>query len=91
MATEFQKQVKAAIQAEWAGEQNIRCLKSGQVEFKRSYFYRCGYSAEKFGEKVAMVLEAAKVVGWVIRTEDHWAAWPKTSYFVAIIIPVEVK
>ena len=91
MATQFQKDVKAALQAEWMGEQIIRCLKSGQVEFKRSYFYRCGYNAEKMGEKVAAVLEAAGVVGWIISTEDRFNFWPKTSYFVATITPVEVK
>ena len=60
----------------------IKAEKDGTFEVKRSYFYRHGRSAE--GEGASIVKEAGS--GWeLVSTSDRWAAWPKTSYFVAII------
>lgn len=57
------------------------------VEIKRSYFYRHGGSAEKFAEAIAA---AIKGTPWrVVGSRDDWRAWPKTSYFVAIVVDAE--
>lgn len=62
----------------------IVCKSDGSVEVKRGYFYRHGMSAEKWAEKVQAELEknGLKVS---VSSRDIWVAWPKDSYFVAIV------
>jgi hypothetical protein len=57
--------------------------KDGRVEFKRSYFYRMGHSAEEFAENVRANMDAAGFSVSDVVAEDRFARWPKTSYFVA--------
>jgi len=87
-AKAFQKAVKAA-QTATGGDMRvdgITCKRDGTVEAKRSYFYRFGKTASDFAASVQAQLEAAGIEAVVIG-EDRWAAWPKTSYFVAVIRP----
>lgn len=55
----------------------------GSVVFKSSYFYRHGRSAESFGANVEAALKRAGLRPISLETQDAWAAWPKTSYFIA--------
>lgn len=85
MTTEFQKQVKKELQENPSiFTDSIVCKKDGSVEVKKSYFYSHGYDAEKWAAKVS----AALTVAHNVQGRDDWAAWPKTSYFTAIITPV---
>ena len=84
MATEFQKQIKKELLESnniFINNEDIKCKKSGEVEVRRSYFYRHENTAQKWVENITGLLTTpANVKG-----RDDWAAWPKTSYFVAII------
>jgi hypothetical protein len=67
------------------GADKVSFKKDGAIVFKRSYFYRHGYSAEKFG---AAIEERLTVQGFKIaslETRDAWAAWPRDSYFIATV------
>lgn len=55
----------------------------GTVQFKRAYFYRMGADADKFADRVAGQLAKAGFNATLVEARDAWAAWPKTSYFVA--------
>lgn len=83
--TPFQKSVKNAL----ASQSNVNpdyvtARKDGTVIAKRGYFYTFGTTAESWAEKVAAEMTAAGVSAHVYG-QDAWAAWPKTSYFVAVI------
>lgn len=85
MTTQFQKQVKQILeQSSNVFPSKILCKKDGSVEVKKSYFYRHGYSAEKWSEKVNNVLQEAGL-NCQSTSYDDWNAWPKDSYFVAIV------
>lgn len=62
----------------------IVCRQDGSIEVKSHYFYRHGQDAQGWAEKVKNELEAngLKVNA---KGRDDWAAWPKDSYFVAVI------
>lgn len=81
----FQNTVKDALSSTNADA--IICRKNGTVEIRRSYFYRFGATATSYADQIRDILShegiPANVTG-----DDRWAAWPKTSYFVAIISPV---
>jgi len=56
--------------------------RDGAFEVRRTYFYRHGRSAEDWAEQVAQSLPAPlKVVG----SRDDYAAWPRDSYFTAVV------
>ena len=83
--TTFQKSVKQAL----ANQTNVNpdtviAHKDGSLSAKRSYFYSMGNTAEKWAAKVAAELTTAGISANV-HGHDAWAAWPKTSYFVAVI------
>lgn len=83
--TPFQKQVKQALSNQSnVCSDHVTARKDGTVTAKRGYFYRIGTTAESWAEKVAAELVAAGISADVC-SQDAWAAWPKTSYFVAII------
>lgn len=83
--TPFQKQVKQALASQSnVCSDHVTASKDGTVVAKRAYFYAFGTTAESFAEKVAAELTAAGVSAHVWG-QDAWAAWPKTSYFVAKI------
>lgn len=56
----------------------------GRVEVRRTYFYTMGMNAQKWAEKVAMELTRA---GFQVEVkgQNHWAAWPKQSYWSAFV------
>ena len=60
----------------------VICRADETVELRMGYFYRHGRTATLWGEEVAAGLPD----NWeVIRTCDEWRAWPRDSYFVAIV------
>ena len=68
---------------------SVRFGRDGVVQFKRSYFYRHGMTAEKFAD---CVCKQVADMGYVVRgveAHDKWAAWPKTSYFVVNCVIAE--
>ena len=82
--TGFQKRVKEVLADSNVYPEKMVCKRNGMVEVKKSYFYRHGDSAEKLAVQVQKVLEA-KGLEVMVDSRDDWAAWPKTSYFVAIV------
>lgn len=52
--------------------------KDGSFEFRREYFYRHGQTTEHFVKAILRVFPDAKIVA----SSDHWAPWPKDSYFM---------
>ena len=58
----------------------FRFKQDGTVECRHAYFYRHGMSPDKLAEKIKAAIPEAMIVD----TEDRWAAWPKTSYFVVV-------
>ena len=82
--TDFQKMVKSAVECMMGGVARVTCKANGSVEVRRSYFYTFGWTPENWAAKVAKAVEGA---GMAVKVEgkDEWAAWPKTSYFVAVV------
>lgn len=79
MYTAKEKQaIRAAVQTD-----QVTFKKDGTVEFKRSYFYRSGMTAESWTTRVTTQLFGHGYTVSDIEAHDKWAAWPKTSYFVA--------
>lgn len=61
----------------------IKFKANGTIEFKSGYFYRCGRTAEGFGQRVIDELEQLGLKPTLIKFNDSWNAWPKDSYFIA--------
>ena len=55
--------------------------KDGTFSARRTYFYRHGQTAGGFAEKVKHFVTKADFTFVEIDVEDHWAQWPKDSYF----------
>ena len=85
MATPFQKRIKE-IASNHGDLDKIVCRANGNVEIKRGYFYRHGSSAEKWAGRVDEWVSEAGIDA-VEQGRDDWAAWPKGSYFVAVVMP----
>lgn len=83
----FQNAVKDALTKFDGTIDQVICRKNGNVEVKKSYYYTFDDSATKYADRIREVMER-EGLGASVRGEDRWAAWPKTSYFVAIISPV---
>lgn len=83
--TAFQKSVKQALanQTDVCPDVVI-AHKNGTLSAKRSYFYTHGRTAETWAIQVYEVLANAGIDAEVCG-KDRYAAWPTTSYFVAII------
>lgn len=64
------------------GSDKVTFKKDGTTEFRRSYFYRHGCSAEKFRDSVVAQLAAVNLHLEVIECRDRWAPWPRDSYFL---------
>jgi len=84
MTTQFQKQVKQIL-SERVSSDKIVCKIDGSLEVKKSYFYRHGYSAEQWAEKISLILEEALMRYIQVDSYDDWNDWPKDSYFVALV------
>ena len=83
--TPFQKSVKQALASQSnVNPDHVTARKDGTVTAKRAYFYTHGTTAESWAGKVAAELVTAGISAHVCG-QDAWAAWPKTSYFVAVI------
>lgn len=83
----FQAAVEESLNSADCTIDSIRCRKNGNVEVKRGYFYTFGMTAEKYAGAIRECLERDGIPAQV-SGEDHWAAWPKESYFLATIVPV---
>jgi hypothetical protein len=83
MNTLTAKQVRKALEDAGMSVDAVRTRK-GLVEVKRSYFYRMGNTADEFAERVRKALASQGIIA-PITSEDRWAAWPKTSWFAAIV------
>jgi hypothetical protein len=64
---------------------NITFRKNGEIVVRRSYFYKHGMDSAQLAERCAADLKAAGFNPVIVSDEDKWAAWPKTSYFVATL------
>lgn len=83
--TKFQKRVKEVLLKESrVYPDKVICKRDGKVEVKKSYFYRMGNSAEGLATQVYGDLKRAGLEV-MVDSRDDWAAWPKTSYFVAVV------
>ena len=68
---------------------HVRALKDGTVEIKRSYFYTMGRTPEKLAESAKQVCEDAGLKVEITDTKDQYRSWPKTSYHVAYLRPID--
>lgn len=59
-------------------------MRNGNLEVKRSFFYRFDRTAETWANTVRNALAIAGIDNEVTGYED-WNAYPKTSYFVAVV------
>ena len=84
MTTLSAKTVRQALDKAGVNVDRV-CTRKGKVEVKDAYFYTMGRSAELLAAKVERALRMADVQHSLITPENRWAAWPKTSYFVAVI------
>ena len=77
------------VGADTSSTKGVKYNKSGNVEFRRSYFYRHGNDPAKYADSAVKKLAAAGIEGaYIVNTADEWKEWPKDSYFMAeIAIP----
>jgi hypothetical protein len=59
--------------------------KKGGFVFKRGYFYRLGGSPQKLAESVKAKTTALGLTPKIVDTSDNWHAWPKDSWFEAVV------
>jgi hypothetical protein len=69
-------EVRNKLEAEMHPDK-ILFKEGGQAEGQWNYFYRMGKGPEMYAERVQQVFSKGKIVD----KGDHWAAWPKRSYF----------
>ena len=81
----FQKQVKARFDQI---NNPMVARKDGSVVVKESYFYTCGKTAEDWAQVVKERCEKAGLKVNV-RGENHYADWPKSSYWWAVVTPAQ--
>lgn len=71
---EFVKKVRERFDQ---GGREVMAHKDGTVTVKCSYYYAHGGTASSWGEKVLKAIPEAEVV----EHGDHWAPWPKPTYW----------
>lgn len=59
------------------GTRQFSIGRDGVVTVKHGYYYRHGMTSQLFAESIKKVIPEAVVLD----QGDHWAAWPKDSYF----------
>jgi len=79
------KQLKQRLREVHADKMIVK--RDGTVEYRQFYFYRHGMTAEKFTAGIVRSLKALGIVATVLNEEDHWAPWPRDSYFSTTIRP----
>lgn len=89
MAKRFTKVEKGEIQeALWNGgyhDDNITFHADKTVTVRDSYFYRHGRTTDRLVSKVKTAFPQARIVD----SGDHWAEWPKLSYYYVRFEPVD--
>lgn len=85
MDAKTKKAVRKTIKDRIGGADKVMFKQDGTIVFKRSYFYRHGYSAEKFGTHIEAQLRAIDLKPVSVETRDAWAPWPRDSFFVATV------
>jgi hypothetical protein len=66
-----------------AGLDRIVCHKDGTISLKFGYFYRFGQTAESVADRVRESVPDVRI----IEERDDYKDWPKSSYFVIVIVP----
>jgi hypothetical protein len=73
------------------GVDMVSVKKTGEIVFRREYYYRLNNSAQKFSDNVSERLKAAGIEFTVVQIGDHWAPFragastAKSSHFYMII------
>lgn len=75
-------QIKNHILEAVTGVSKVVARNDDTFSVQRTYFYRHGNTAEGWGERVMSQLGASFEL---VRTQDHWNAWPKDSFFEAVV------
>jgi len=85
MANKMQKAVKEVVESNQIKlyADKIICHGNGEMTFKKCYFYRHGKTATDWMDRVVQELGDAGFQATRVSTEDAYAIWPKSSYFVA--------
>lgn len=87
MSQKIKNQLIECLNNESVYPDGVIAKKDRTFVVRKSYFYRHGMTAEKWGQRVMSALDS-KVFALVAH-QDNWAQWPKTSYFEAVIKPVQ--
>lgn len=87
MSQKIKNQLINALNNEGIYPDGVIAKKNGTFVVRKSYFYRHGMSAEKWGQRVMSGLDGN--VFALVAHQDAWAEWPKTSYFEAVVKPVQ--
>jgi hypothetical protein len=72
-----QKEFVAKVREHFEGNHRVIAHKDGTIQIRDGYYYRMGKDSDKWAAQVAKALPEAVVVD----KGDHWANWPKESYF----------
>ncbi|MDO8640863.1 MAG: hypothetical protein Q7R33_04915 [Nitrosarchaeum sp.] len=65
--------------------------KKGGFVFKRSYFYRHGMDSNKFAQGMIQRTQKLGLTPKLVDSHDNWNAWPKDSWFEAVISFEQMK
>lgn len=82
------KTLKDALEIADMHPDKVSRRRDGRFNVRSGFFYRGGRTAEGWAKKVEAALKA---VGFKVEVDarEEWAAWPKTSYFNAIVRVVD--
>lgn len=87
MASKWQKEVKGIIEnTTEVSVDRIVCKRDGSVEVRRCYFYRHGYTAEKYMAAVNGLMKKNGIEA-SYTCSDQYNEWPKDIYFSVIVAP----
>ena len=81
----MKKNFKKFVEENVDGVDKIIRHKDGTFSLHRGFFYRHGMTSEKWAEKVSDRLKEANVDFEVVKHNEHWAAWPKDSWFIVTV------
>lgn len=69
---------------ELSGVDRVIFKKTGEVEFRRSFFYTHGYDAQKLAASIQKQLASLGLEAVVLETYNNWQPWPRESYWRVI-------